>query len=549
MALQMPTNITPDVFAGIGGANFDASEGLSVSWQVNGGPYMVAYQITITEIDDNSTQLYTTGKVTLPSPFYGVLANGNIQPFTATTITASDLSNAGIINGNEYKMYITQWWGNSDADSVTQQSASVIRALSKPVVSITYPTPITERMYTFTGNYSQAQGDDIAWVRWILYDNQQDAVIQDTGEIYGTNQLQFEYDALFAGKIYGIELIVESQSGQQVSSGIQTVNVAYPIGSESGSLVAEQKCNWNGVSVTWQPATDENTTGYSLYRLDNTSSFYKKIADLDISQTGVVDYSARNNHTYTYQLWETSDTAFVQQPITSNQITPCRWNVLLLAASQDENGVYHPQAVYVFGSSVEMGDESNNSKNSIIDTFNGYPSYQQSSNIYRTGKLTAYIGKIDPGSNQYINDTSDYVDELMNLTTSNLVLFLRDRKGSFRQVKINGSITQKIQSKWANQASNITIPWVEIADASNANVILTNTDNLWPYDEVADTTVDVDPFTGSLNWTYPDGYLTGEKGSVLTVDSNGHLIQSYTGTIVQMADMSIDSREHLISEQ
>lgn len=66
------------------------------------------------------------------------------------------------------------------------------------------PNPITERMYTFTGNYSQAQGDDIAWVRWILYDNQQDAVIQDTGEIYGTSQLRFEYDALFAGKSTGL---------------------------------------------------------------------------------------------------------------------------------------------------------------------------------------------------------------------------------------------------------------------------------------------------------------------------------------------------------
>jgi hypothetical protein len=404
-------------------------------------------------------------------------------------------------------------------------------------------------MYTFTGNYSQAQGDGIAWIRWILYDNQLDTIIEDTGEIYGTSQLQFEYDALFAGKIYGIELIVESQAGQQVSSGIQTVNVAYPIGSESGSLVAERKCEWNGVSVTWQPATDESTTGYSLYRLDNTSSVYKKIADLDITQTGVVDYSAKNNHTYTYQLWETSDTAFVQQPITSNQITPCRWNVLLMAALQDENGVYHPQAVYVFGSSVEMGEESNNSKNSIIDTFNGYPAYQQSSNIYRTGKLSAYVGKIDPNSNQYIDDTSDYIDELMGLTTSNLVLFLRDRKGNFRQIKINGSITQKVQSKWANKASNISIPWVEIADASNTNVILTNADDLWPYDEVADTTVDVDVLTGILSWTYPNGYLTENKGSTLTVDANGHLLQSYTGTTVQMADMSIDSREHLLSEQ
>lgn len=550
MALQMATNITPDAFAGVGGANFDASEGLNVSWQVNGSPYLLAYRITIHNIDPNSTQLYTTGKVTLPSPFYGVLSNGSVQLFNANTISASALATAGIVNGNEYKMYITQWWGNADSESVTQHSAAVIRALSVPTVTIdNYPNPITQRMHTFTATYTQAQGDEIAWVRWVLYNTQADLSIVDTGEIYGTSQLQFYHDAFFAGTIYGLEVIVETQAGQQCTSGIQTINVSYNVESESGSLVAEQRCEWNGVSVTWEPTKDSSVSGYSLYRLDTGNNLYKKIADLEINQTSIVDYSAKNGHTYTYQLWETSDTVFVQQPITSNPITPCRWNVLLIAAQADENGVYHPQSVYVFGSSVELGEESNNSKSSILDTFNGYPAYQQSSNIYRTGKLTAFIGKIDPVSNQYVGDTADYVDELMALTTSELVLFLRDRKGSFRQVKINGNITRRIQSTWSNQASAITIPWVEVADASNANVILTNKDNLWPYDEVADTTIDVDPATGHLLWTIPSDYLTNQRGSTLSVDEAGHLLQSYTGTYAQMADMSIDSREHLFSNQ
>lgn len=550
MALQMATNITPDSFAGIGGANFDANEGLSVSWQVNGSPYLLAYQITIYAMDDNSTQMYTTGKVTLPSPFYGVLADGAVQFFEANEISASELSSAGITNGNEYKMYITQWWGNTDDDSVTQQNASVIRALSVPTVVInTFPNPITQRMYTFAATYTQAQNDEIAWVRWVLYNTQTETVIVDTGEIYGTSQLQFSYDALFAGTIYGIEITIETQSGQQCTSGVQTVNVSYSTNTESGSLIAEQKCEWNGISVSWEPSTDETTSGYSLYRLDSVTNLYKKIADLDITQTGIVDYSAKNGHTYTYQLWELNDTVFVQQPITSNQITPCSWNVLLIAAAVDGNGVYHPQNVYAFGSSVEMGEESNNSKNTVFDTFTGYPAYQQSSNLYRTGKLTAFIGKIDRTTNQYVGDTSDYLDEIMTLTTSNLTMFIRDRKGNFREIKINGSVSTRVQSSWANQASTITIPWVEVADASDANVILTNTDGLWPYDEIADTTVEIDPSTGSLMWTIPDNYITDEKGSVLFVNQDGHLIQSYSGTVVQMADLSIDSREHLISKQ
>lgn len=741
MALQMATNITPDAFAGVGGAVFDAADGLSVSWQVNGSPYLVAYQITINEIDDNSTQLYSTGKVTLASPFYGVLANGTVQLFSANTISAADLSNAGITNGNEYKMYITQWWGSTDQQSVTNQSAAVIQALSTPTVTIDeYPAPITERMYTFTATYTQAEGENIAWIRWILYEQSNaDAVIKDTGEIYGTSQLQFSYDAFFAGTIYGLEVIVETQAGQQVTSGIQDIYISYSSAAASGSLVAMQKCGWNGVNVSWENAknmygtaygeysfsngnlvlattndveweteagnpisfeppfyvtwvgtlsaggpytplslsvesgemairisststqttvqallegvsvasasvsvdaldgaamiyvtltptylyvtVDDNgtvynasaersntqstitsvrilgpqtchtvwidsenptvpvvpstfapaftkttyfltdfennnlnagntdTTGYSLYRLNNTTGEYKRIADLDVNQTGLIDYTAKNGESYTYQLWYMSNTIFTRLPFTSNEITPCRWNVILIAASQDNQGVYHPQNVYVFGLNVEIGEETNNNKSATQDTFTGYPLLQKSSNLYRSGKLTALIGKVDATTNLYTGDTADYADEIMALSTSNLTLFLRDRKGSFRLVEIKGAITQKTNYKWPNQAAQISIPWVEIGSTNDISVVLTNADALWPYDEIADTYVYIDTTTGHLIWSTPDGYQPNIRGSVLAVNSDGELTQEFTGTEVEMANLHIDNRNHLIADQ
>lgn len=741
MALQMATNIMPDAFAGVGGAVFDAADGLSVSWQVNGSPYLLAYQITINSIDDNSTQLYSTGKVTLASPFYGVLANGTVQLFSANPISANDLSSAGIANGNEYQMYITQWWGSSDEQSVANQSAAVIHALSTPSVSIdTFPSPITERMYTFTATYTQAQNEGIAWVRWVLYDqSNSDNIIKDTGEIYGTSQLQFSYDALFAGTIYGIEVIVETQAGQQVSSGIQDVYISYASASATGSLIATQKCGWNGVNVSWDsaknmygtaygeysfangslvlnstndveweteagepisfqppfyvtwvgklaaggpytplslsvgsgeiaisvsstatqttvqallegvavgtatvsvdaldgesviyvlltptelyvtvdvngtvyqasgsrsgeqtaissvrllgpqtcntvwidaenpigpidPSTFEpsftkttyfltdfgnndlnagntDTTGYSLYRINNTTGEYTRIADLTVDQTGLIDYTAKNGQSYTYQLWYTSSTIFTRQPFTSNEITPCRWNVILIAANQDTQGVYHPQSVYVFGLNVEIGDESNNNKSTTQDTFTGYPLLQKSTNIYRTGKLTALIGKLDSATNLYTGDTSDYADELMTLSTSNLTLFLRDRKGSFRMVEIKGAITQKTNYKWPNQAAQISIPWVEIGSTRDISVVLTSTDALWPYDEIADTYVYIDTTTGHLMWDTPANYEPNVRGSVLTVNTAGNLTQAYSGTAVEMANLQIDNRHHLISDQ
>lgn len=743
MALQMATNITPDVFSGVGGALFDATQGLSVSWQVNGTPYLTAYELAIYAINDTSTQLYSTGKVTLSSPFYGVLANGTIQPFTATTIDASTLSTMGITNGNEYKMYITQWWGDTDSQSVTQQSAAVIRAYSTPVVTIdAYPNPINERMYTFTATYTQAQNDGLAWVRWVLYDqSNNNAVLEDTGKIYGTSQLSFAYNALFTGTIYGLEVTVETQAGQLVSSGVQTIYISYAAAAASGDLIAMQKCGWNGVNINWSNAKNmfgtaygeyafadnalvlsagntvaweteagepiafpaayslvwvgqlsdgntlspfsysvedgevgcqisgtststtvsiqsggsdiasvtvnaasigngatlyvlitpdqlyvtvhaddgtetsastnltiiqetitslrlsgpqtcntlwveqdtiagplsaatfdpqftkttyfltsfknedlnagnSDTTGYSLYRLDNTTGEYRHISDLTVNQTGLIDYGAKNGHTYTYQLWYRSDTIFTRLPMSSNQITPCRWNVLLIAAQQNADGTYHPQSVYAFGCNVDLGEESNNNKSTTQDTFNGYPSVQRSSNLYRSGKLTALIGRIDPTTNQYVGDTADYADEMMALSTSNLTLFLRDRRGSFRLISIKGEIKQKTNVKWPNQAASLTIPWVEIGSAEKLSVILTNEDELWPYDEVVDTALYIDNATGHLMWNVPADYQPNVRGSVLAINSNQHMTQTFDGTEVEPADMTIDFvRMHLIADQ
>ena len=104
--LYQPSNITPDEIKGSG--CIDAAAGLSVSWQVNGDSAMTAYQIVLCQNDAGSTQLYTTGKVTLGTPFWGVNYKGETQFYTAA-ISAAALSAAGITNGNEYKLYITQW--------------------------------------------------------------------------------------------------------------------------------------------------------------------------------------------------------------------------------------------------------------------------------------------------------------------------------------------------------------------------------------------------------------------------------------------------------
>ena len=116
-------------------------------------------------------------------------------------------------------------------------------------------------------------------------------------------------------------------------------------------------------------------------------------------------------------------------------------------------------------------------------------------------------------------------------------------------VEIKGAITQKTNYKWPNQAAQISIPWVEIGSAIDMSVVLTNADALWPYDEIADTYVYIDTMTGHLIWSTPENYQPNVRGSVLAVNTDGNLTQEFTGTEVEMANLHIDNRNHLIADQ
>ena len=189
MALFQPTNVIPSTLSGIGNGTVDALLPLEVSWQVNGNSPMVAYQVRIMQNDTDSTLKYDTGKVTLDTPFFGTNARGENQQFSMT-IPAASLSAAGIVNGyaNGYKLSIKQWWNANDYVDQTSPGYFITRRTPTiAMVSIDRASAFDYQDYTFTAHYTQAQGDTIDWVRWVLQAKQNGdyVTIDDTGPVYG----------------------------------------------------------------------------------------------------------------------------------------------------------------------------------------------------------------------------------------------------------------------------------------------------------------------------------------------------------------------------
>lgn len=279
MALFQPTNITPSVLGELGNGTVDITQDLTVTWQVNGNSAMTAFEIVFYQNNAGSSQLYTTGKVTEGCPFYGTNYAGKVIPFSYTIPTAS-LTGAGMANGNTYKLVITQYW--SDKDSVTQVSAAAFVTRAAPTLVIdNMPETLAAKNATFTATYTQAQGDALNWVRWQIADaDHLDNPFYDTGNIYGTAQLQAQYDGFFRESNYAVQCLVQTENGVDVSTGWQTFSVDYAASSLEGAVQVRQErgdrsallVSWSDVSYIPGSATGDYTIQDGILDLPDDSS-------------------------------------------------------------------------------------------------------------------------------------------------------------------------------------------------------------------------------------------------------------------------------------
>ncbi len=252
MALFQPKFVIPDLRSGLGLGVVDVTQALQVSWRINGASALTAFSITIYANNTASTQIFTTGRLTSGCPAYGTSSTGDAQIFSYT-IPAASLSGAGMTNGNEYKLVITQWW--SANDSIVQSSASVFSTRATPQLSIAAigtQGVINKRYNTFTGNYSQAQGDILNWFRWqIAYaDNTQEPFF-DTGNISGTMDISCYFDGFFDNSDYAVRLTAQTENGVEADTGWNAFSVSYGASATTGTVQANFVSGTDAIAVEW----------------------------------------------------------------------------------------------------------------------------------------------------------------------------------------------------------------------------------------------------------------------------------------------------------
>lgn len=475
--LFQPTNVIPDEKSGLGLGVFDVSDGMQISWQVNGDyPVMTAFRISIYQRNAASTLLYDTGRLTNNCPFYGTDALGNAQFFTYTIPNAT-LTSHGISNGGEYKYTIRQYYmENGSETSIAQSSASTFVTRATPSFSAgTIPNPLTSSEYTFTASYSQAQGDTLNWIRYrIAILGDLNNPIYDSHNLYGAAVFQTTYSGFFTNTAYAIRITGQTSSGVEVDTGWETFNVSYSVLEPTGAIVASVWKGHAAVLVDWRntvPVTGQ--TKWRVYRRTGDAGILTKIAELPISETKLYDFGvASGQGAYTYYLFPASNSAVIGSPLTSNETNPCFYQWTLLSCSKrNTSGAdagYQINAEYHFRYNLDSGAVSNNNTPGILQNFTEKPTIQSAPQNYLSGTLTALSGAISKVG-EY-NDTLTLRKAIMALSVTSDVLILKSSKGDVKYIRIAGNITASTAENTKSLAQTVNVPWVEEDDAVEAPI-------------------------------------------------------------------------------
>ena len=217
-------------------------------------------------------------------------------------------------------------------------------------------------------------------------------------------------------------------------------------------------------------------TGISIYRYLQGEYALQHVYDLATGATSILDYYAPSQMQVSYLIVAHSGVGdlFLQ----TNGFVPIFWFYSVLLCDTDSNGNYHVSREYIFKYGVETGSVSNNNDPTIQKNFTPYPNRQPISTLYKTGKVSGYIGKTN-NLNQY-SDSISLQNAIYDISVSTLDKFLKSRKGDVIKVDTASSIQMKTEDNTVQQALKATVDWVEVGEASQVSIVSVPSDSFWP---------------------------------------------------------------------
>lgn len=252
--------------------------------------------------------------------------------------------------------------------------------------------------------------------------------------------------------------------------------------------------------------------GWAVYRKESANGVLRKVAQVPIEETGFVDCSATSEGAYKYYVYGVRGDGEPTAPLISELVSPVLWDWTILACEQDGEA-YRVTDVFRFSLNVDSGDIKNGSRPGVLENFTRYPLVQASPTNYQSGTLSGYLGEV--GANGAYADTKEKRDRLFSLASTGEALFLKNRKGDLLRVAISGEVTAQTRDSTRQQALICSVPWCQIADASDAQIIVRAGDKLFDGN-------DTGALSGAAGWLQDFKEVESSFETILVTPDGGY---------------------------
>lgn len=390
--------------------------GSSVLWGGTGidsldirGPYTLVLKVFLTNLSSSHTCFSAdiggkTLAIAYSASSVAISYNGAVLYNASITLTTSDQLTIVL---TEDKAYVSA----NDGSSVSKQSGDISAWQKEPMESLTISGP-----------------GDFYYI-WV-----QSGTLSDTR----------------------IEGLLDTQ-GNIASMDAQTQFIAY----------FENTLYTGGMYI------DSDITMFGIYRKAASSPIFKFIKTIPLNATTknivIYDYGANSLETYEYYLLNLTEEYNAPTRNGISSVRPCFWDYSVVCCSYDStNNYYVVEDEYRFGMNVTSGNVGNNNSPTLQQNFTPYPLRQPVSNNYRSGTLSAFIGRVV--DDQYV-DTVNLMDALYQLSVDTRPKFLKTRKGQIFRIETASPVAMQITDKYIQQPVKISLPWVEVGDAKESNIL------------------------------------------------------------------------------
>lgn len=421
--------------------------------------------ITLSQIVNNEGGLYLSGTYVHPN-------NVNMESYKFRIYSSG--ADESYVNG-QFPSAFTDEVDNMHLPVGTGLSTSIIGKRIIVAKSLTdTTTPITNgysgviRTYDTTTGIATLRQAIAGTIQPDLYYSicmENETLIDESDTIYNY-YLDYVSYAYFYDKQLSIELETVSKEKQVTRTTIQA-NIQSGSGTILGTPVINQLPSLQAVSAT----VSVNPGLVNIYRKDTVNTQWRHIGQT--SNNAFIDWTAGNNHTYTYRFQKIN-----KQPLDSSAITTNfrGWSITSLNPApkhwsyQSNRNAYTIGETWHFVAGAEPSDIAHNLGIVQHTGTSAYPTTSRANTKYESGTFTSQLLSVQCPSNIIVDDI-ERVERWQQFINGDNPFLLKSEKGDVWIVNITNTPTRQYDEKSLNKWTTVTYEWVQVDNTETVYII------------------------------------------------------------------------------